>query len=307
MKKLFSLFALVGAFVACQPEELETAFSVDPAQVTINVNAVDVQTGSAAEGVSMTASVGTVNGNVVTITGTPAIEATTVTLTVTSSKYPDEPATAEVEVNSLLAGGVANYNVVVVVGSPAVDPGYTVRVDKVSSDDPVEEIAYLYNENYHDQISHDYTTEDGLVRNQWYRNDTRFMINVSGTYKVYLGAEVDKNAVEILDDEFESVVTSYVNAYNTGVKDTDDNFSFKISAYCLYTVWQAKYTTVDHYSVYVNDAEVGTFDVSSVLSTSVEYREIADPDGHGHYHQGHGEYDPHGTNDNAGGGIIFAE
>ena len=26
MKKLFSLFALVGAFVACQPEELETAF-----------------------------------------------------------------------------------------------------------------------------------------------------------------------------------------------------------------------------------------------------------------------------------------
>ena len=83
MKKLFSLFALAGAFVACQPEELETAFSVDPATVTIDVTVTDVQTGAAAEDVTVTCSDGAakVEGNVITLTGNPAIDETTVTVT----------------------------------------------------------------------------------------------------------------------------------------------------------------------------------------------------------------------------------
>ena len=87
MKKLFSLFALVGAFVACQPEELETAFDVDPAKATINVTVIDVQTAEPIEGlkVDCPGGEGKVNGNVVTITGNKAIQAMDVNLVLSSS------------------------------------------------------------------------------------------------------------------------------------------------------------------------------------------------------------------------------
>ena len=125
MKKLFSLFALVGAFVACQPEELETAFTVDPAKATINVTVIDVQTAEPIEGLTVTCpgGEGEVNGNVVTITGKPAIQAMDVKLTLSSSKYPDETKEVTVKVNSLLAGGLATYNVVEVLGTPYPEPG----------------------------------------------------------------------------------------------------------------------------------------------------------------------------------------
>ena len=50
MKKLFALFALAGAFVACQPEEIETAFEVKDAVVRIYVSIKDVNTGADAVG-----------------------------------------------------------------------------------------------------------------------------------------------------------------------------------------------------------------------------------------------------------------
>lgn len=311
MKKLFSLFALVGAFVACQPEELETAFDVDPAKATINVTVIDVQTAEPIEGlkVDCPGGEGDVDGNVVTITGTPAkpaIQAMDVNLVLSSSKYPDETKTVTVKINSLLAGGLATYNVVEVMGTPYPEPGpdtdpepVVVTVEKGTSLS-VTEVGYL---STLDVEGHSHS-HNGIDLSKWAENPTPFMITVSGTYSVYSGVKAEKTSV--LDPDYESLVDTYVTAYNVGQKEEQDEFSFPVSAWSLYTVWQTKTTDTTEYVVKVDGETVGTFDVEGVSSTQVEYLEMALP-GHSHdYVHGHG-HASHGEHDNSGGGIYFAE
>ena len=319
MKKLFSLFALVGAFVACQPEELETAFTVDPAKATINVTVIDVQTAEPIEGLEVTfpggegevdGNVVTINGNlvvidgnVVTITGKPAIQAMDVKLILSSSKYPDESKDVSVKVNSLLAGGVATYNVVEVLGTPS-EPGTDPEPVEITVErgEPVSitEVAYL---SSLDVEGHSHS-HNGIDLTKWAENGTPFMITVSGEYFVYSGVDAAKTSV--LVPEYESLVDTYVTAYNVGQKKEHDEFSFPVSAWSLYTVWQTKTTDTTEYVVKVDGETVGTFDVEGVSSTQVEYLEMALP-GHSHdYVHGHG-HASHGEHDNSGGGIYFAE
>ena len=297
MKKLFSLFALAGAFVACQPEELETAFSVDPATVTINVTVTDVQTGAAAEDVTIDCSDGAakVEGNVITLTGNPAIDAKTVTVTATCPKYADS-VSEDVEINRVLAGGVANYNVVLVIGKPV--SAYEITVDKVSEAKETK-TGYVTGAEY--EHSH-----DGF--DYWRRNDTKFWIDFEVTYNTYSGSEA---AGAVIDPAFKQVVDGYVAGYNTGIVETPATKNFKVSAWCIYTVKQTVDYLVETYSVKADDVEVGTFTVSIPSRTQLDYYEMADPEshGHGHYQPGHGHDDTHGhgAGNNAGGGIIFAE
>lgn len=304
MKKLFSLFALVGAFVACQPEELETAFTVDPAKATINVTVIDVQTAEPIEGlkVDCPGGEGEVNGNVVTITGKLAIKAMDVNLVLSSSKYPDETKTVTVKINSLLAGGLATYNVVEVLGTPVVVPDPEPVEVTVEPGDPVSvtEVAYL---STLDVEGHSHS-HNGIDLTKWAENPTPFMITVSGTYTVYSGVAAEKTSVLVPD--YESLVDTYVDAYNVGQTEDKDEFSFPVSAWSLYTVWQTKITDTTEYVVKVDGETVGTFAVEGVSSTQVEYLEMALP-GHSHdYVHGHG-HASHGEHDNAGGGIVFAE
>ena len=302
MKKLFSLFALAGAFVACQPEELETAFSVDPATVTIDVTVTDVQTGAAAEGVTVTCSDGSakVEGNVITFTGNPAIDAKTVTVTATSTKYA-ESVSKEVEINELLGGGVANYNVVLVIGKPVSE--YEITVEKVSETKD-SKTGYVEGAEY----EHSYT-HGGIDYEYWRRNDTKFWIDFEVTYTDYSGAEAAAGVVT--DPAFKSVVDGFVNAYNTGIEETSKTETFKVSAWCIYTVKQTVDYLVETYSVKADNVEVGTFTVSTPSRVQLDYYEMADPEshGHGHYQPGHGHDDTHGhgAGNNAGGGIVIAE
>lgn len=309
MKKLFSLFALVGAFVACQPEELETAFTVDPAKATINVTVIDVQTAAPIEDLTVTCpgGEGKVDGNVVTITGKKAIQAMDVNLVLSSSKYPDETKTVTVKINSLLAGGLATYNVVEVMGTPYPEPGpdpepepVVVTVEKGTSLS-VTEVGYLSTLNVEGH-SH---SHNGIDLSKWAENPTPFMITVSGTYSVFSGVEAEKTS--ITNPDYESLVQTYVDSYNSvGQKEEKEEFSFNVSAWALYTVWQTKTTETTEYVVKVDGEEVGTFNVEGVSSTQVEYLEMALP-GHSHdYVHGHG-HASHGEHDNAGGGIVFAE
>ena len=309
MKKLFSLFALVGAFVACQPEELETAFDVDPAKATINVTVIDVQTAEPIEGlkVDCPGGEGDVDGNVVTITGNKAIQAMDVNLVLSSSKYPDETKTVTVKINSLLAGGLATYNVVEVMGTPYPEPGpdpepepVVVTVEKGTSLS-VTEVGYL---STLDVEGHSHS-HNGIDLSKWAENPTPFMITVSGTYSVFSGVEAEKTS--ITNPDYESLVQTYVDSYNSvGQKEEKEEFSFNVSAWALYTVWQTKTTETTEYVVKVDGEEVGTFNVEGVSSTQVEYLEMALP-GHSHdYVHGHG-HASHGEHDNAGGGIVFAE
>ena len=309
MKKLFSLFALVGAFVDCQPEELETAFDVDSAKATINVTVIDVQTAAPIEDLTVTCpgGEGTVDGNVVTITGNKAIQAMDVNLVLSSSKYPDETKTVTVKINSLLAGGLATYNVVEVMGTPYPEPGpdpepepVVVTVEKGTSLS-VTEVGYL---STLDVEGHSHS-HNGIDLSKWAENPTPFMIVVSGEYSVFSGVEAEKTSVT--NPDYESLVQTYVDSYNSvGQKEEKKEFSFNVSAWALYTVWQTKTTETTEYVVKVDGEEVGTFNVEGVSSTQVEYLEMALP-GHSHdYVHGHG-HASHGEHDNAGGGIVFAE
>lgn len=302
MKKLFSLFALAGAFVACQPEELETAFSVDNATVTIDVTVTDVQTGAAAEGVTISCSDGAakVEGNVITLVGNPAIDETTVTVTATCPKYA-ESVSKEVKINRVLGGGVANYNVVLVIGKPVSE--YEITVDKVSEAKETK-TGYVTGVEY----EHSYT-HDGIEYEYWRRNDTKFWIDFEVTYNTYSGSEVLGS--DVIDPAFKQVVDGYVAGYNTGIKETSETEKFKVSAWCIYTVKQTVDYLVETYSVKADDVEVGTFTVSTPSRTQLDYYEMADPEshGHGHYQPGHGHDDTHGhgAGNNAGGGIVIAE
>lgn len=298
MKKLFSLFALAGAFVACQPEELETAFSVDPATVTINVTVTDVQTGAAAEDVTIDCSDGAakVEGNVITLTGNPAIEETTVTVTATCPKYA-ESVSKDVKINKILGGGVANYSVVLVIGKPVSE--YEITVEPVSEPAvTVWKTGYLSDALY--EHSH---THNGVEYEFWRRNDTKFMFEFTVDYETYLGSEVIGD-VEA-DPAFKSIVDGYVAAYDKGITSIPATENFKVSAWCVYTVKQTVSYSDEVYSVKADGNEVGTFTVRSVVD-QLDYFEMEDPEshGHGHYEHGHGE---HGDGSNAGGGIIFAE
>lgn len=298
MKKLFSLFALAGAFVACQPEELETAFSVDPATVTIDVTVTDVQTGAAAEDVTVTCSDGAakVEGNVITLTGNPAIEETTVTVTATCPKYA-KSVSKDVKINKILGGGVANYSVVLVIGKPVSE--YEITVEPVSEPAvTVWKTGYLSDALY--EHSH---THNGVEYEFWRRNDTKFWFEFTVDYETYLGSEVIGD-VEA-DSAFKSIVDGYVAAYDKGITSVPATENFKVSAWCVYTVKQTVSYSDEVYSVKADGNEVGTFTVRSVVD-QLDYFEMEDPEshGHGHYEHGHGV---HGDGSNAGGGIIFAE
>lgn len=312
MKKLLSLIALAGIFVACQPEELKTAFEVGDAQVTIDVNTVDVRTGKAVDA-TVTGSIGETSGKVITISGKPSVPAQTVTVTAKyKADYMSKEAEykADVKVAALRAGGKAEYSVNIVVGEPDPVQGYSFRV---VAGDPKTAVTTTY-----------FTPADGhaLVDHageQWAKNLSEYLLQGTVTYTVKLGSKVpvstfDAEAAGAI--EFKDVFDSYVDAFDTGVTETPASLDIVVSAYSYYTAWQTVTKVTTDYTVYkhnvadadnTKDVAIGEFEVESYQSTQAEYKEIANPEGHGHYIYGHGHSHGHGEGGNAGGGIVLPE
>ncbi len=305
MKKLLSLIALAGIFAACQPEEIETAFEVPEAVANIKIVAVDIRTNTQVTPASVTASVGTYSAGVVTITGNPTISKQTVTLTASykadymadSKEYK-----ASVDVLALRAGGKAEYSVTIVVGELSPIPDYTFAV-KQSGEAVTTDLVYFTPSD--GQALIDY---DGM---KWAKNNSEYLLTGKVTWSALFGSESSNFNFTDADSEFEPYAKSYADAYNTGITEVaQEPYEITVSAYCYYTVYVTRLTTVASYTVYkVNnttkeETAIASFDVKSVIANQIEYDEIADPDSHGHYQPGHGH--GHGG-DNAGGGIVYAE
>lgn len=311
MKKLLSLIALAGIFAACQPEELKTAFEIANAEATINVRVVDIRTGATpTSGATITASAGTVSGSVVTISGKPAISAQTVNVTVTykADYMTDSQSKSEsVKVSALRAGGKASYDVTVIVGYTDSDYSFTCKETKAG--ESVETTVYFTPSDSHAETH----SHDGGV---WVRNNTEFILTGSVAWSSYNGSYATvKGSV---NDSYKEIVDAFVQAntynYENGkfVATEMEPLYLTVSAYCYYTAFQT-YTKVNgtEYTLYaekdgVVPFEIGTFVVNSIKSSSAEYKEMEDPNAHGHYVQGHGHAHGHGT-DNAGGGIVISE
>ncbi len=117
MKKFLSLIALAVALVGCKPGQGGTTFTKNPAEATIEVSAVDVNAPdtklSASEYQVSNPSMGTVEGNLIKIKGTPEIAATTVTFNVV---YKGKTYSGSAPISALAADAKASFTATVVVG-----------------------------------------------------------------------------------------------------------------------------------------------------------------------------------------------
>lgn len=309
MKKLLSLIALAGIFAACQPEEIKTAYEIANAEAAINVRVVDIRTGETpASGAVITASAGTVSGNVITISGKPAISAQTVNVTVTykADYMTDSQSKSEsVKIDALRAGGKASYDVTVVVGYT--DSEYTFSLKETKEGESVKNTVYFTPSDSHAETH----SHNGGV---WVRNNTEFMLTGNVAWSSYNGSYATLKAG--VNESYKQIVEAFAKAYNYNYENGKfvatemEPLYLQVSAYCYYTAFQT-YTKVNgtEYTVYaekdgVVPFEIGTFVVNSIKSSSAEYEEMADPNAHGQYVQGHGH--AYGA-DNAGGGIVISE
>ena len=124
----FASLAIAGILVSsCKIEDIKTTFQPTNAVATITVTALDAYNGNVnvsndpALKLSTNINSGNVSisGNVITVTGNPAIAETSFTI---FGDYKGNSGQANVTVNSLLAGGQGTYEATVVIGIP--DPAF---------------------------------------------------------------------------------------------------------------------------------------------------------------------------------------
>ena len=297
MKKFFSLIALVGVLAACQPEKIQTAFSLAGGSATINVKVVDINNHGDYSGTyTLTSSAGTVSGNTVTISAgeSTKLAGQTVTVTVNGPKFV-KPYTYEVLVPEVLPGGQANINAIIVVGEGG-DYTFVIKEEDTSSDKEVEMI------NVH---GYPVKTIDGV---NWYVNESEFLLEGDVEYDVVTGSKFLEGSAKV---GFEGVLSNLKEIYTEPTVKVVNHLPITVSAYAIWRAFATYTTTLRTLKVTAKNNKTGeTFEnvveakVQLLSSTQAEFEEQANPDTHGHYVHGKGEA---GGADNAGGGIVYSE
>ncbi|HBH21487.1 MAG TPA: hypothetical protein DDX33_05900 [Rikenellaceae bacterium] len=319
MKKLLSFVAMAGLLVACQPESLETAFEVGAPELKVTVHVHDVN--SPAQDIASTLYAGedgnsltyvlpetlklkekdgvVVNGNAVVFSfvgqNGKALSNGSIIFT---AKYKDaDPKSEALNFDKLLAGGVANYEVSIVVGKPVSEVTFDVK-DVVGT--PTTSVSY-----FNPTDGHALTDHNGK---SWAKNLTEYLLSGTVVYTSKVGKFVDESSIK--NDSpvsaYRTAVEGYVKAYKAsqGSVTNDLKFEFTVSAWSYYTVYQTATKAEHTVTVLADEKEIGSFKYTD-YANQVEYAEIANPEGHGHYVHGHGH--SHGGHDNAGGGLVFPE
>ncbi len=297
MKKFFSLIALVGVLAACQPEKIQTAFTLAGGSATINVKVVDINNHGDYSGTyTLTSSAGTVSGNTVTISAgeSTKLAGQTVTVTVNGPKFV-KPYTYDVLVPDVLPGGQAAINAIIVVGEGG-DYSYEIKESDVATDEEVEMI------NVHD---YPVKTIDGV---NWYVNESEFLLEGDVEYDVVTGSSFLEGSAKV---GFEGVLSNLKEIYTEPTVKVVNHLPITVSAYAIWRAFATYTTTLRTLTVTAKNNKTGeTFEkvveakVRLLSSTQAEFEEKANPDTHGHYVHGQGE--PGGAN-NAGGGIVYSE
>ena len=302
MKKLLYVLAAVGLFVACQPEEIQTAFEVAPAKAKVVIKAVDVNDGSEVDvaKLGLTYSFNPapadhkLEGNVIYFEGKEGSPLPQTEVTVNWSYDGQENASQSISVPAVPAAASLTVPMTIVVGKR--------NSERVINEEVIvdQENAWLEGPYYFTPASgHALVDHDGKM---WAKNLTEFMLKGTVTYDEVYGQVVTD--VEVLNDAFESDVMMYVYKYNYGEDVTPAEEEIRVSAWSYYTAYTLVGCIPYYVEVYADDELVGK--ISGVAYENwFMYEEIANPEGHGHYVEGHGH--DHGGSDNAGGGIVVAE
>jgi hypothetical protein len=283
-------------FTSCEKENLSATFQAGPAEVTLNVDVFDALSGTDVTSkatITVSNAEFIANGTAQFATG---VKAQTVSVTATLG---EGTATAEVAINSTMAGGKANYNVKLIIADGLKTTTTTLGTS--------EETVFAKFES----LSYDAThTHDGITG--WYSNATDYFQPYTVEYEVVESAykntsELEKTAVYgNLDEVYAAAIQSaYENIVNAKATSETATLEGKASAWSYFNVFVTVTTTNYKWTAATVNSEevVATFTYDAISSTEAESVEIAHPNHAGHYQQGHGI----NNNSNAGGGFAIAE
>lgn len=262
-------------FTSCEKENIEIGITPVPAKATI-IPVVFANGSDVTSAATITTSTGTISDGKITLEGT-TIAAQEITVTAT---YNSMTNSATVKVPALTSAQVYATSVNITLN--------------YSSDDF----------SAPQQVGDSETTAITSSQEQIYDNPTDYWLNVPVKYNQVSGKTV-LNADYNIQNE---ALTELVNSYNTGYKSksvTEDTF---VGAHSRLTVSVKTKTTRTTYTVSTKTRAAENVLVTFVveeITTFLESDGNQNIPGHSHSHAGHGH--GHGDDNNAGGGIIFAD
>ena len=284
-------------FTSCDKEDLDDTSKKGPAKVSINTTVYDGLTGTTIpnDKVTFTADDSQFNAAINSTTtfdnGTNA-KALTITATING-----KTATSTIQIATTEPGGSATYMAEFVIADGLI------FMSKAGESTTKEGWANFAGWNH--AASHNYDNN-----NNWYYNATDYAqpFKVKEDYKTITDySELAKtNLFSKLDVKFqEGIIATYTSKINASETKTAE-FAEKAPAWSYFNVKAIASIATTNWTVQTEVSEeiVATYSTTGTTSIAFELVQFGNPRHEGHYGHGQGS---HGNNQNAGGGISWAE
>ena len=323
MKKFISLLALVSVFAACQKEDINTAFKVDPGVATIHVTATSIDGKDITANTSFTFDgvEGSKDYVVPNTSSTAALEKTVKVKASWKGWDGNKDFSEEKDVKVyVLPGGNTDIDVNFILGKLVIDE-FTYKIKTVEGQFKVE---YFFLDKAHDAghegVAVDHTGASEEQFNGYFvHNLSEFILRGTVEYTEKKGSYfADENKPFEWIKDIKEVKDYFENAVNeqVGVEENAKTFDITISAFAQYCVFHKLVSQEITYEFHRYDS-IGNDEIVAKSATwkykenQEGFFESAVPGHEGHYVAGHGHDDPahshgHGS-DNAGGGIVYAD
>ena len=283
-------------FTSCEKEDLSATFQAGPAMVTINTEVFDGLTGKQIDNskVTFNASDNQFNAAINATAPFPSgVTSTDLNITATVN---GKIGTATIKIHTTKLGGSAIYKAKFIIADGLV------FTSKAGESTTKEGWANFTGWSHAASHSHD-------GNSNWYFNATDYAqpFKVVEEYNTITEAsELTKTAVfDKLDELYQKGIVATYNTMITGETNTATHEG-KAPAWSYFNVKAIATITTTNWSVTTEASEelVATFSTTGTSSIVFDFKEFANPGHEGHYGHGH---DSHGNNQNAGGGISWAE
>ena len=298
-KLAFAAVVLTGAmFTSCEQEDLDATFQASPAKVSINTTVIDGLTGTTIDNNKVTFTVSDSKFNDAINKTAPfdnGVSETALTITATVN---GKTATATIQIAATKAGGSATYLVDLIVSD--------VLVFTSEAGDSKTEEGWANFTGWSHATSH---SHDG--NSNWYFNATDYAQPFEVVEKYNTTPEdYDPLTTTALYDKLDAIYQDGIEAtYDAKIAEgeaKEAKLSDKAPAWSYFNVKATKTITTTNWSVKTVASEevVATFSTTGISKIELQLVEFGNPGHQGHYGHGH---DTHGNNQNAGGGISWAE
>ena len=283
-------------FTSCEKEDLSATFQAGPAMVTINTEVIDGLTGKQIDNskVTFNASDNQFNAAINATAPFPSgVKATDLAITATVN---GKSAVSTIKILETKVGGSATYLAEFIVADGLK------FISKAGESTTKEGWANFTGWSH--AASHSYKGNSN-----WYFNATDYAqpFKVVEEYNTITEAsELTKTAVfDKLDELYQKGIVATYNTMITGETYTEI-LEKKAPAWSYFNVKATTTITTTDWTVTTEASEevVATFSTTGTSGINLQLIEFPNPGHEGHYGHGH---DSHGNNQNAGGGISWAE